>query len=964
MNPLRDFVAFDLETTGLERDADEIIEIGAVRVRGGVAEATMSCLLQATRPLTPLVESLTGISKAMLADARPPAECLREFLDFAQRLPLVAHNSDFDSAFLAQALAAQGMGTLANPVYDSLLLARTAWPGFDSHRLENLVTALGIPHQPAHRALPDAEQAAHVWQRAQDALAKRSPETLKAMGHVLGDGPQQWRTLFGGPEGGHADFDAAGLIKPAQPSAPAAASQAAPEAASAEALFTGSAAASAFAAAGRPYQARARQARMAYVAERAFHEGRLLAVDAEPGTGRALACLAAAVRHARERRRPVCYAVAGRGRLERLAARETPLLKAMLGDARVEALKAPSAYVSPRKLAGVLAHPGTRLAPEERMAMLPLLSWLEDAGDGDIAANMGFNHERHRLLWSKLSSDTYAAEPGGHAYAARERAQRAHVVLVTHDLVLDDLALDFALLPSYDALICDDAHKLPEAGQARLGREVSFFRLKHILQLIAQSKSDGRGLLAELERGAGVTPPPEPAPSEAAEAHTGAESAGTETAGQVTGELPHAAPPEPLTDLQSLRRKAFEPERQLQKFFNKIAKHAQKRRKDGENRIRYADKLVVEFLAGPEHVLASLLEVEELLRRLAGGRPDLAQDLGRAADLLRAFRADLDHLAHPSGEGDVYWIEDFPNPHRALIRSAPLSIGPALAERFLPQMESAVFASPAISIGDDFKFFCHQVGLDVNPERLKTALVRARGADEGPDPLFIARYSPVLSNQGVLPAVLQSVMRGLRRLPRPAFALFTHIGLLKQARALLSEGLAADGRMVLAQHVDGGRDNLLHLFRHRTDAVLLGTEAFFDTLDGDDSFPAVVMVTKLPFPVPSEPLIAPHLEKVQEAGGNPLHDYLLPVSILRLKQELNRLPRRPGQPLAIWILDPRLATEKYARFYQRGLGRDTVVFQKEEDLFAKTAEVLGIPWSAAAELAAPAPVQPPEDAAS
>ncbi|MBW8886987.1 MAG: 3'-5' exoribonuclease [Fibrobacteres bacterium] len=964
MNPVRDFVAFDLETTGLERDTDRIIEIGAVRVREGAFEARMSRLARVDKPLTPLVESLTGIAYAQLAEADPLRAGLEEFLAFAGDLPLVAHNADFDAAFLSQALASEGFAPLANPVFDSLLLARTAWPRLDSHRLENLVAALGIPPQTAHRALPDAEQAAHVWLRAQEKLAGYAPAIRAALAHLLGPGPDHWRALFGGRAAGDAGasedagasadaggvpgFDISGLLPrlaPGNTEATPGPGLAKPTA-SAESLFAGEAMGKAFAALSRPYQARSRQARVAAMAERAFQEGRVLALDADPGSGRALACLAAALRHGRARRRPVVYAAAARSRIERLAEREFPLLKALFPDARIEVLKPPSAYVSPRKLAGILAHPDTRLTGEERLALLPLLTWLEDAGDGDVAENSGFNFDRRKTLWSKLCSDSYAAEPEGHAYAAREKARRAHLVLITHELFLDDLALDFALLPPYEAIVFDDAHRLPEAGQLRLGREVGFFRLKHILQLIAQGKQDSRGLLAELERGAGILAPV-PASTE--------ESSTEESSTQVE-------PSEPADDLRLLRRLAFEPERQLQKFFNKIAKHAHKRRKDGESRLRYADKLVVEFNTGPEPVLTALRELEDVLRRLEGMRADLAPDLRRAADLLRDFRSDLDHLAHPSGKAETHWIEEFPNPHKALLRSAPLSFGPVLTEKFLPQVEAAVFVSPALAIGDDFSFFLGQTGLDSRPERLKTILVRGRGADEPLDPVFIARYSPVLSNPGALQAMTASLARGLKGLPRPTLALFTHIGMLKQARALLAEQLGPMGRLVVAQHVDGGRDNLLHLFRHRPDACLLATDAFVESLEPGDSLPSLVVVTKLPFPVPSEPLVAPHLERLQEEGKNPLHEYLLPCAILRLKQELNRLPRAPGSRLVIWILDPRLATEKYARFFQRGLGREARIFTREEDLFARTAEALGlaavttVPGETLAEPAAAKPV--------
>ena len=185
------------------------------------------------------------------------------------------------------------------------------------------------------------------------------------------------------------------------------------------------------------------------------------------------------------------------------------------------------------------------------------------------------------------------------------------------------------------------------------------------------------------------------------------------------------------------------------------------------------------------------------------------------------------------------------------------------------------------------------------------------------------------------------VARSLRTLGKPAFLLFTHVGLLKQARARLGEELGKDGRLTAAQHVDGSRDSLLHLFRHRKDAVLLGTDAFVEGLGEGDTVPEVVAVTKLPFPVPSDPLVAAALERIQEAGENPLYDFLLPTAILRLKQELGRLPRPAGGRVALWILDPRLCTEKYARAFLRGLGREAIVCASEAELLARTAEV----WS-------------------
>jgi ATP-dependent DNA helicase DinG len=256
-------------------------------------------------------------------------------------------------------------------------------------------------------------------------------------------------------------------------------------------------------------------------------------------------------------------------------------------------------------------------------------------------------------------------------------------------------------------------------------------------------------------------------------------------------------------------------------------------------------------------------------------------------------------------------------------------------------MDAVVFASPALALGEQFSFFTAQVGLDAHADRLKTALVRSNDKEEKPLPIFIARFSPVLNNNAAAETMGALILHGLQETVRPSFVFFTHVGMLKQVRALLQENLQPKGRMVLAQHIDGSRENLLHLFRKRPDNCLLGTETFMANLREGDQTPEIIMITKLPFPVPTEPITAAHLERLHAAKGNPLYDYLLPWSIMRLKQELNRLPHRQGRPQIIWILDPRPVIEKYGKMYLRGLGREVIVCETEQELLAKTREALG-----------------------
>jgi len=345
LNPLRDFgrLRSGNHRTGAG-DIDEIIEIGAVRVRNGLIEDRMSCLLKADKALTPLVESLTGISKEILADARDAKECLEQFLRFAGGLPLVAHNSDFDSAFLEHALAKAGMPAL--PIPFSIPCCWLAWRGRPRKATAWRIWCKASASRPRrrNRALPDAEQSALLWIKAEEKLVRLLSR------HPVRPGPRCSRPV---PRNGAAFSAANPLVSSGEPPAasePAGdlirfredgpeASGAAPAAgaapattvgtqgpasnASAESLFASGKCADAFAALGRPYQARARQARMLPLPSGPSRRSRSWWPNPSPARPHA-GLPGARPDPGPRQRRPVFVSVAGRGRQDRIVTSEIP----------------------------------------------------------------------------------------------------------------------------------------------------------------------------------------------------------------------------------------------------------------------------------------------------------------------------------------------------------------------------------------------------------------------------------------------------------------------------------------------------------------------------------------------------------------------------------------------------------------------------------------------------------------
>lgn len=165
------FVAFDFETTGLYPASDRIVEFGAVRFAVGRELGEFGLLANPGRPIPAGASEVSGITDAMVAGAAAAEQILPEFMAFVGDAILVAHNADFDAAFLRAELDRAGMPPMGNLIIDTQVLAQKAFPGKKSYALQSLVEMLGIPANTAHRATDDARQCMRLFFHCVDALA-------------------------------------------------------------------------------------------------------------------------------------------------------------------------------------------------------------------------------------------------------------------------------------------------------------------------------------------------------------------------------------------------------------------------------------------------------------------------------------------------------------------------------------------------------------------------------------------------------------------------------------------------------------------------------------------------------------------------------------------------------------------------------------------------------------------------
>jgi ATP-dependent DNA helicase DinG len=255
----------------------------------------------------------------------------------------------------------------------------------------------------------------------------------------------------------------------------------------------------------------------------------------------------------------------------------------------------------------------------------------------------------------------------------------------------------------------------------------------------------------------------------------------------------------------------------------------------------------------------------------------------------------------------------------------PLDVGRELAARIEAQGGVWIFASATLAVGDDFSHFVGRIGL-----RAPSTGVLPSPFDYGRNArLFVPQGLPDPSDESYSEALLEVIWPLLEAAQGGAFLLFTSHRALQRAEQWI-ERRATPGRVLVQGR--GSRSDLLNRFRADGNAILLGTGSFWQGVDVRGRALRMVVIDKLPFAVPSDPLVQARTEAIRRAGGDPFHELQLPQAVLTLKQGVGRLIRDFDDRGLVVLGDPRLRTRAYGAMFLRSLPAMPLVDEPSEAL--------------------------------
>ncbi|HKP29650.1 MAG TPA: helicase C-terminal domain-containing protein [Gemmatimonadales bacterium] len=649
----------------------------------------------------------------------------------------------------------------------------------------------------------------------------------------------------------------------------------------------------------------------------AYNDGGVVLLEAGTGVGKSFAYLVPALAWARANKERTIVSTNTINLQEQLVGKDLPVLARALEQSEYRPtwalLKGWRNYLCLSRLEQAMSHQQSLLEPERLQELVSLTEWASRTSDGTLA---DLPAPPTSEVWDEVAaeSDICTRLRCPHfdrcfLFRARRRAAEADIVVVNHHLLTADLAIrqasdnwqDAAVLPPYQRLILDEAHHLEDVSAAHLGLQVTS---RGVRRMLARFERNGRGLVPalalELSRSGDMMSRASldviqqrllPALVEARRASEAVFSKLFTRLAEVQGgvlRIEDSFPDDPVWE-QGLGPALHDT---LLGF---------RRLRDAVEII--ADRLSSEDLS--EKRLALLTEIRAVLRRIETTAEGLAQTLQPA----------------PQGPPTVRWIErtDARNQHVGL-HAVPLDLAPILRETLFDRLKTVVMTSATLAAGGEFDFLERRTGLAIEPNPVTVKEILPSPFDftaqcvfgvptDFPDP----RDDELGHDQAVAHVVeeLAAASDG------GMFVLFTSHGALRRAASALRLGLGA--RWPLLVQGEAPRDQLLRRFRDSGRAILLGTDSFWEGVDVPGRALRALVLCKLPFKVPSEPLTAARLERLSEQGEDGFWSYLLPHAALKLKQGFGRLIRSRSDVGVVVLLDRRVAVKRYGPLILEGL---------------------------------------------
>ena len=901
-----DVIVLDTETTGLSVTDNKLIEIAAARLRGREIVERFDTFVHPGGPIPDEIVRLTGITDADVAHAPSAEEAVSALEEFVGGCPVIAHNAAFDRSFIE---AVKGGVRVSDIWIDSLALSRIALPRLASHKLASLAELFGCSPV-SHRAIDDVEALCGVWRILLVALTDLPRGLMKRLADMHPDVPWSYRPIFSFLAGEDPD----GIFSLPAARTEVLRAQAPEERIDADELPvlsmpTDDEVRACYAPGGLvsrmypEYEPRSEQVEMACEVRDALATGTHRVIEAGTGVGKSIAYLVPLAEAARRNHITVGVATKSNNLADQLIYHELPRqAREMDGGLTFCALKGYDHYPCLRKLERLSrsdAEITTSRDPADTLTAIAVIyAYVCQSPTGDLDG-LGI---RWRSV-NRADLTTPSRECARRlcpffperclVHGARRRAARVDVVVTNHSLLFRNVAADGKILPPIRHWVVDEAHSVEREARRQWAVTVSADESRSIFERLGGERSGSLGQLVRNLAG-----------SDAATLYMGLSAKATSTVQRAS-----LAMAEVFDGVRDLSRRG-----RSDGYVNaNVWIGPDMRESAAWQHFTPIALTAIDALEEAQKNLASLVET------VSEDKPDLVVDVADGARRLKEMLEGLSLIV--KGEDDRYVYSFQVNKRlRAggeALTAELLDVGEMLAERWLPEAHSAIFTSATISIAGNFNHFNRAVGLD----RLGPKSSRALHLDSSYD--FDENMTVVVAGDVPDPRNRDAYLDTMERLlvdvhiamGGSALTLFTNRRDMEDLYARVEPQLAAVGLELACQQRNVSARHLRDHFISEKSSSLFALKAFWEGFDASGDTLRCVVIPKLPFSSPTDPLSCERGLREERAWAQ----YALPEAVLEVKQAAGRLIRSSSDVGVLVLADSRLVTKGYGKKFLNSL---------------------------------------------
>ena len=880
-----DFVILDLETTGLNPDVDRVIQIALLKKHQDQLK-TLDFFVNPQKIVPAFVRRLTGFGDLDFSCYPSIDELIGPVREFIGESLVIGHQITFDLTFLKRA------GLVIADWLDTLEWARIALPLESSYRLENLVA----DEEGFHDARNDVMATYRLLERIRTSLGQLPQSTQRDLRYLLGN-EWDWWEANEGPSSVSSPLDE-----------PRSEQNTSDDLASfhhnfhsREWLKNPDNIDKNF----QHFERRPAQEAMITAVEEAYRDESVLLVEAGTGTGKSLAYLIPAVLQslkAGERTVVATYTLALQ---EQLWTKDLPMARQDLPLA-VAMVKGRGQYVCLLK-ADEIRQTMTVLneSRDRRVALARLLVFIALTDRGDLDA---FNPPSRaaRELWQDVIADRHACSGPRCPYAgscymrlARKQAEQSHLIVVNHALLASHMS-NPVVLPDFDHVIIDEAHHFATVVERAFGMELVISEFLHTLA----ENSARKGLLDHLKTHPDLFSPLELMRRQAAILQQ-----------KMLG----------LDELLIVQTPATDYKRQAVRVTQDL--YDNWKGTDVEEALRGTQEAITNLGHAAQDTWNA---AEALWGDVVKNEPSWLR-FQKWADDIAVYSRQLAQWGSPSEETVSWWeVVHSDSSAQITLRFGPVDVAPIVADTLWNQVKTGVLTSATLSVAGDFEYMAQSLGI---PSSRLNALKLPSPFDlKANSMLAIPSDVPEVNSAEHLSDLAQFLIQVVPRLQGRTLVLTTShrsLGILADKVRPVLDQL---GIVTLAQGLDGPSVRLIDQFKKSSRAILMGAAGLWEGVDVPGSDLSLVVIVRLPFAAPGDPLEEARLERIRQSGQSPFYLRTLPQAVLRFQQGFGRLLRTKTDRGVVVVYDTRVLRSRYGVKFLRALSGPSVLVKPSDQI--------------------------------